>query len=99
MATGKAYCLSRFADLGVPVLDASVIAREAVEPGSAGLQAVVKRFGSRILDPPGALNRSALAHIVFGDDAARRDLEAILHPIVYLRIEGWFAALSAPFGI
>jgi dephospho-CoA kinase len=95
IATGKSYCLARFAGLGVPVVDADVLAREAVIPGSQGLRAVVDRFGPGVLGPDGALDRPALGRIVFGDSKARAALEAIIHPEVYRRIREWFANLPA----
>jgi dephospho-CoA kinase len=93
IATGKSYCLARFAGLGVPVVDADVLAREAVMPGSPGLRAVVDRFGSGVLGADGALDRPALGRIVFGDGKARAALEAIIHPEVYRHIREWFANL------
>jgi dephospho-CoA kinase len=89
IATGKSYCAARFASLGVPVLDADRLAREALAQGTTGLAAVVARFGSSILRPDGALDRAALARIVFSDRLARADLEAIVHPDVYRRIREW----------
>lgn len=94
IATGKSFCLSRFAALDVPTIDADVLAREAVGPGSAGLAAVVRRFGASLLRSDGTLDRPALARIVFADRAARADLEAIVHPDVYRRIGEWFGALA-----
>jgi dephospho-CoA kinase len=91
IATGKSFCAARFAGLGVPVIDADRLAREAVAPGSAGLQAVVTRFGPSVLLDDGGLDRSALAAVVFSDRTARADLEAIVHPEVYRRINEWFA--------
>jgi dephospho-CoA kinase len=93
IATGKSYCLSRFAVRGVPVIDADVLARETVAPGSDGLRAVIDRFGSGVLQPDGTLNRPALGSIVFSDGAARAALEAIIHPEVRRRIRDWFAQL------
>ena len=92
IATGKSYCLARFASLGVPVIDADLLAREAVAPGSAALAAVAARFGERILRPDGSLDRASLGRVVFTDRAARADLEAIIHPEVYRRIGEWFAS-------
>jgi dephospho-CoA kinase len=92
IATGKSYCLARFAALGVPVVDADLLARDAVAPGSRALADVVTRFGASILLPDGSLDRAALGRIVFTDRAARTDLEAIVHPEVYRRIGEWFAA-------
>src|SRR5687768_4670503 len=93
IATGKSYCLARFAGLGVPVVDADLLARDAVLPGTAGLRAVVDRFGAGVLGADGALDRPALGRIVFGDGKARAALEAIIHPEVYRRIRDWFANL------
>jgi dephospho-CoA kinase len=95
MATGKSTCLRRFAARGVPTLDADLLAREAVAPGSAGLQAVIARFGPPVTAADGTLNRAALASIVFADPAARSDLEALIHPYVLARIGGWFEEQAA----
>ncbi len=91
IGTGKSYCLSRFRSHGVPAIDADVLAREAVAPGTAGLAAIVARFGAAVLGPDGTLDRQALGHIVFGDSKARAALEAVIHPEVYRRIREWFA--------
>jgi dephospho-CoA kinase len=95
IATGKSYCLAHFAELGVPVVDADKLAREAVAPGSAGLRAVVGRFGPEVLAADGSLDRAALGRIVFDDSRARAALEAIIHPEVYRHIREWFANLPA----
>ena len=92
IATGKSYCLARFAAHGVPVIDADRLAREAVMPGSRALAAVVTRFGPSILLADGSIDRAALGRIVFNDRAARADLEAIVHPEVYRRIGEWFVS-------
>jgi dephospho-CoA kinase len=93
IATGKSYCLARFAALGVPTIDADRLARLAVAPGSPGLAAVAHRFGAAVVRADGTLDRAALATIVFADRIARTDLEAIVHPDVYRRIREWFAQL------
>ena len=93
IATGKSYCLGRFAALGVPTIDADKLAREAVAPGSPGLLSIVERFGNAVLKSDGVLDRAALGRIIFADDSARADLEAIVHPEVYRRIREWYAAL------
>jgi dephospho-CoA kinase len=92
IATGKSYCLARFAALGAAVIDADRLARDAVAPGSSALEAVALRFGRSILLPDGSLDRAALGRIVFNDRAARADLEAIVHPEVYRGIGEWFAS-------
>ena len=93
IATGKSYCLARFADLGAPTIDADVLARQTVAPGSPGFEAVAARFGPGVLKRDGSLDRDALGRLVFADETARRDLEAIVHPVVYIAIEGWFQSL------
>ncbi len=93
IATGKSYCLARFAALGAAVVDADRLAREAVAPGTEGLARVVERFGAGFLLPDGSLDRAALGRLVFSDRTARADLEAIIHPEVYRRIGEWFANL------
>jgi dephospho-CoA kinase len=93
IATGKSHCLARFAALGVPTIDADVLARDAVGPGSHGLEAVAARFGPDLILPDGTLDRPALAAIVFADRGSRAALEAIIHPEVRRRIREWFVAL------
>lgn len=93
IATGKSYCLGRFSALGVPVIDADVLARNAVSLGSPGLAAVVRRFGVGVLLPDGSLDRPALARLIFNDRTARADLEAIVHPEVYRGVRDWFVRL------
>ena len=95
IATGKSYCLRHFAELGVPVVDADRLARDAVTPGSPGLRAVVDRFGPEVLAADGSLDRPALGRIVFRDPRARAALEAIIHPEVYRHIREWFANLPS----
>ena len=95
IATGKSFCLARFAALGAATIDADILARDAVAPGSVGLEQVVRRFGAGVLLDDGRLDRPALGRLVFADRAARADLEAIIHPLVYRRIDDWFADLPS----
>jgi len=95
IATGKSFCLARFAALGAATIDADILARDAVAPGSVGLEQVIRRFGTGVLLADGRLDRPALGRLVFGDRAARADLEAIVHPLVYRRIADWFADLPS----
>jgi dephospho-CoA kinase len=102
IATGKSHVRARFEALGVPTIDSDVLAHRAVAPGSAGLAAVVARFGANVLDPQGQLNRKQMADIVFSDPEARKALEAIVHPEVQRETDAWFAALDSqqhPFAI
>ncbi len=95
IATGKSFCSARFAALGVPVVDADLLARQAVAPGSPGLSAIASRFGPSVILEDGHLDRTALGTLVFADRSARADLESIVHPEVYRRINEWFAARPA----
>lgn len=94
IATGKSHVREQLERLGVPTIDADVLAREAVAPGTPGLDAVVRRFGAGVLNRDGALNRSKLGSIVFADPEARRELEAIVHPAVRKAMGDWFASLD-----
>jgi len=82
IASGKSAVSDQFAHLGVPVVDTDLIARQVVEPGSPGLEALVGRFGSRILEHSGRLDRARMREIVFSDANARRQLEELLHPLI-----------------
>ena len=92
IGSGKSTVARMLADRGAVVLDADVLAREAVEPGTAGFDAVLGRFGEAVRSTGGSLDRARLAAIVFADDDARRDLEAIVHPQVRSRIAEAVAA-------
>ncbi len=81
IASGKTQAAERLAELGATIVDADVLAREAVEPGSDGLRQVVERWGSAVLSPDGTLDREALRHIVFGDPEQLEELNAIIHPV------------------
>ncbi|MBF0687459.1 MAG: dephospho-CoA kinase [Cellulomonas sp.] len=82
IAAGKSVAARRFDELGAVVVDADVLAREAVAPGTVGLGEVVAAFGPAVVDETGALDRAALARIVFSDTEARARLDAIVHPVV-----------------
>jgi len=102
IATGKSHVRARFESLGIPTVDADILARHAVAPGSAGLAAVIHRFGTEVCDADGTLNRRKVGAIVFRDPQARRDLEQIVHPYVREMTERWFASLDpqrVPFAV
>ena len=99
IATGKSYVRNAFAALGVPTIDADVIAHDVLAPGTPGLAAAIAHFGPEILDAGGALDRRRLAAIVFADPDARRRLEAIVHPAVRMAIDDWFATLPAAWAL
>ncbi|GAA3451460.1 hypothetical protein GCM10018962_32930 [Dactylosporangium matsuzakiense] len=85
IGAGKSAVAQRLAALGAVIVDADRLAREVVAPGTQGLAQVVEAFGPGVLDPSGALDRPALAKIVFADEDARRRLEEITHPLVRAR--------------
>ncbi|MGI8701020.1 MAG: dephospho-CoA kinase [Nocardioidaceae bacterium] len=85
IASGKSTVSARLAELGAVVIDSDVLAREVVAAGTPGQAAVVDEFGAAVLAPDGVLDRHALAAVVFEDAAARRRLEAIIHPLVRRR--------------
>ena len=80
IASGKSVVADMFAELGVPVIDTDLIAREVVQPGQPALDEIRERFGETIIDAAGSLDRAALRKLIFHDDDARLDLQAILHP-------------------
>jgi dephospho-CoA kinase len=82
IGAGKSTVARRLAELGATVVDADLIAREVVAPGSPGLERVVAEFGAHLLGPDGGLDRPALAKVVFHDPDARSRLNAIVHPLI-----------------
>jgi dephospho-CoA kinase len=99
IASGKSTVAALFAALGVPVIDTDVLAREVVAPGEPLLGRLVERFGTGILAADGSLDRRALRGIVFADDRARADLEALLHPAIRAALEARSAAAGGPYQI
>jgi dephospho-CoA kinase len=95
IGSGKSAVSLRLGARGAVVIDADLLAREVVAPGTAGLADIVVAFGPDMLDPEGGLNRTAMGARVFGDDAARAKLEAIIHPRVRQRAREIEAAAGA----
>lgn len=85
IGAGKSAVAARLAELGALVIDSDRLARAVVAPGTDGLAEVVAQFGAGVLTSGGELDRTALAGLVFGDDAKRRALEQIVHPRVRAR--------------
>lgn len=96
IGSGKSLVSAFLASFGAVVIDYDLLARAAVAPGTAALEAILDRFGPDLLQPDGHLNRPALGEIVFDDAAARRDLEAITHPAIGEL--AWAADEAAPPG-
>ena len=95
IATGKSVVLAHFASLGLATIDADLLARQAVQPGTEASAQIVARFGTKILRDDGQIDRTTLGEKVFADPAARKDLEAIIHPNVYATIQDWLVDCEA----
>lgn len=94
IGSGKSTVSSLLAARGAVVVDADVIAREVVQPGTPGLAAIVEAFGDGVLGDDGSLDRPALAAVVFADPDARVRLDAIVHPLVRARSREILAGLA-----
>ncbi|KAA1415012.1 dephospho-CoA kinase [Nocardioides humilatus] len=95
VASGKSTVSSILRELGAVVIDADQLAREVVARGTPGLERVVDAFGPEILTPEGDMDRAAVGAIVFADEAKRKVLESIVHPLVFERIIELEAAAGA----
>ncbi len=96
---GKTTVSTLFEELGIPVIDADIIAHRLVEKGQPALKALVENFGDEILNAEGFLDRGLLRERVFSDREQKRRLEAILHPLVYAQIDKEAAALESRYCI
>ena len=94
IATGKSYVLQQFRQHGVPCLDADLLAHGAIGAGTEATTAIADRFGADVLAADGAVDRRKLGAIVFADPAARRELEAIVHPAVYRAVAAGLRAFA-----
>lgn len=99
VASGKSAVTRLFEALGIAVADADLAARAAVAPGSAGLAAVVAAFGESVLASDGSLDRAAMRQRVFGDEPARKQLEAIVHPLVRAQLRHECESAPGPYAI
>jgi dephospho-CoA kinase len=95
IAVGKSFACQVFCELGVPVLDADLTAREVVEPNTKGYLQIIESFGNDILQPNGEINRAKLGAIVFSDEAKRNLLNSIIHPLVFTSQDLWLQQLEA----
>ncbi len=99
IASGKTAVSRCFEQLGVPVIDADVVAREVVSPGEPALDAIVKTFGSDVLDSAGRLDRTRVRDLVFGDPERRRALEQLLHPEIRRRMREKLEQLDHDYAV
>jgi dephospho-CoA kinase len=95
IASGKSVVSERLAERGAVVIDADVLAREVVDPGTAGLAEIVSEFGTGVLREDGSLDRAALGALIFSDAQKRERLNAITHPKIWRRTRELIAAAEA----
>jgi dephospho-CoA kinase len=96
IASGKSTISAMLEKFGAEVIDADLVAREVVEPGTTGLKEVVATFGNGVLQSDGTLSRPALAELAFSDQEQRVKLESILHPLIKVRTMERIAASQKP---
>lgn len=87
IGSGKSTVCRIFASLGIKIIDADIIARQLVEPNQPALQQLVAKFGCRILNADGDLNRALLREIIFSDSGKKQAIEEIMHPLIYSQIK------------
>lgn len=97
IGSGKSTVADLFAGHGVPIVDTDQIAHQLTGPGGTAMPAIVAAFGADIVSPDGALDRAAMRRLVFADPAARRRLEAVLHPLIRAESERRCAAADGPY--
>lgn len=97
IGSGKSVVCEAFAELGVPVFDADIAAREVVMPGSPLLDEVVAEFGGDILNADGELDRRALRNMVFASDTRREALERLLHPAIRANLAARIARCESDY--
>ncbi|MCP5090588.1 MAG: dephospho-CoA kinase [Gammaproteobacteria bacterium] len=99
IASGKSVVADMFAELGIPVIDTDLIAREVVQPGQPALDEIRDRFGETVIDAAGNLDRRALRKLVFADENARLELEGMLHPRIGAETRRQSLAATGPYQI
>ena len=99
IGSGKSAVAQHFIDLGIHLVDADHAARWVVEPGRTALAKIAERFGPQVLQVDGSLDRTALRQLVFQDEAQRRWLESLLHPLIFQEIAQYLARAESPYAI
>ena len=99
IGSGKSEVTRRFEAFGIDVVDADIVAREVVVPGSEGLQKIVERFSDEILLPDATLNRARLRELIFNNEDHKCWLEALLHPIINRSIRHQLTEAKSPYAI
>ena len=99
IGSGKTTVANHFAELGVTLVDTDLIAHQLTGPGGMAMPAIQAEFGATVIAADGRLDRAAMRQIAFSDPAARRRLEAILHPLIRQESERQLAAATSPYAI
>lgn len=99
IGSGKTTVCRLFAELGAPVIEADLIARELVAPGQPALTAIIAQFGKDVIGADGELKRARLRSLIFADREKRKRLEQIIHPRIYAEMERRAADITAPYCI
>lgn len=97
IGSGKTTVANEFAKLGVPLVDADIIARTVVEPNTAALTAIQARYGTDIIKSDGSLNRQRLREIIFSDIAEKQWLNDLLHPLIHQETQKQLRQANAPY--
>lgn len=97
IGSGKSAVSRLFAELGAPIIDADLIARQLVEPGQYALRKLAEAFGDAILNVDGSLNRAKLRQLAFSDPQIKQQLDAIMHPLIYREIDIQVSQLQYPY--
>lgn len=97
IGSGKSAICNAFVKFGIDIVDADIVAREVVVPGSDGLLEITENFGPQVIDSNGQLDRKKLRGIIFEDDSKRQLLESILHPRIRRRVESQLAAATSDY--
>lgn len=99
IGSGKSAVSDRFAALGIKIVDADIASRVVVEPGQPALAKIAEHFGPELITPEGALDRTALRHKVFADDAEREWLQQLLHPLINAYIAEELASADSAYAM
>jgi len=99
IGSGKSAVTAKLEQLGIDIIDADIVAREVVEPGTKALKDIQSYFGDRVLSSDGALDRAALREIVFSEPEKRKWLEALLHPIIRNETIKQLNNASSPYAV
>ena len=97
IGSGKSAASDRFRELGAGVVDTDEISRELTAPAGAAIEDIRKQFGPEFVTADGGLDRARMRRLVFADAAARKKLEAILHPLIRARTRAAIAAAAQPY--